>query len=125
MANLKPIYDAVLAANAEVDRILDVMVSASDDPNEDIVQKALEMQPELEAARQKALAVSALYDLMVKASADPASPASKFVPVNGAAKEQNEGAKTKNRTEFEAMTYQERHDFFANGGTLVDEAAEE
>lgn len=122
MANLKPIYDAVQTANGEVDRILEQMVAASDDPNEDVVQKALEMRPALEAAQQKANEVSALYDLMVHASGDADANARKFVPV--AEKKPDEGTKNKTRSEFEAMTYQERYQFFKNGGTLVEDPAE-
>lgn len=122
--DLKKVYDAVKAANAKVDEILNQMLVAFEGEDEEAVKKALELRPALDEAKAKADEANQLYASMRDANVDEKSPASKFVPVNGTAQQQAEGAKTKTRAEFEQMTNRERHEFIANGGAVVDEAAE-
>jgi len=68
MPNLKPYYDAALAADAEVKRILAEMDAAFNDGTPEGKQKALDLRPALDEAQKKAKQSNELYTSMRDAS---------------------------------------------------------
>jgi hypothetical protein len=68
MPNLKPYYDAALAADAEVKRILAEMDAAFNDGTPEGKQKALDLRPALDEAQKKAKQANELYASMRDAS---------------------------------------------------------
>ncbi len=125
MQNLKSVYDAVKAADEKVNQIAADMVAAFDEGTEEGKQKAFDMQPALKEAREEAGKLNDLYVSLKDAGGDVDGHARKFVPAGETPKAQAEDAKTKTRAEFEAMTHQERHQFFKDGGVLVEDVEEE
>jgi len=68
MPNLKPYYDAALAADAEVKRILNDMDVAFNDGTPEGKEKALSLRPALDEAKAKAEGANKLYVSMRDAS---------------------------------------------------------
>jgi len=68
MPNLKPYYDAALAADAEVKRILAEMDAAFNDGTPKGKQKALDLRPALDEAQKQAKQSNELYARMRDAS---------------------------------------------------------
>ena len=115
--NLKPVYDAALAADAEVQRVMTEMLAAFDKGTEEGQAEALAMRPALDEAKTKAVEANSLYVVMRDASTTSDGAARNFVPVPGA---EAVGKKVISRAQFEALDYGERHTFFKDGGTVVD-----
>lgn len=116
--NLKPYYDAALAADAEVQRILTDMDAAFNEGTEEGKTKALELRPALEEAKNKAKEANQLYASMRDASNPTESVAANFVP--DAKSEEDKSEKVKTRADFNALTPVERLAFINAGGTIVE-----
>src|SRR6266545_4946849 len=78
--NLKPIYDAVVAAEAKVQSLAN-QINTLFNSNE--TAKALELRPQLDAAKADAKAANDLYLSMRNAVGEGGEPAKKFVPMGG------------------------------------------
>jgi hypothetical protein len=117
MINLKPFYDAAQAAATEVLRVAGEIEAAFGLGTAEGTQQAMALKSTLDDAEVKATAANELYQSMQKASST-GDAAAKFVPANSA--EPAQAKKVVTRAEYEALDFAARHDFFANGGTIVD-----
>ena len=123
MLNLKPYYDAALAADAEVQRILAEMDSHFNAGTEEGKKKALELRPALDEAKLQAKQANELYTSMRDASLVNDNVAALFTsPTDPAAQSDRggEGAKVMNRAAFQQLDPNARMSFMKAGGKLVD-----
>lgn len=114
--NLKPYYDAALAADAEKQTIMAEMDAAFNEGTEEGKTKALELRPALDAAKVKAEEANKLYASMRDASANSTSAPSKFVSDQTDAEESGKNVKT--FAEYQALTPKERLAFSKAGGRI-------
>ncbi len=117
MQNLKPVYDAAVAAEAKVREIMADMLAAFEEGTEEGKQRALAMRESLEEAQAAARQANELYVSMRDAQADADAHARKFIPIGE--KPANK-AKQMTRAEFEALSPAERMDFALKGGIIVE-----
>jgi hypothetical protein len=122
MGSLKPVYDAAKAADEKVSAIMAEMIAAFECGTDEGKQKALDLRPALDAAKEEARQANDLYVSMRDAQAGSDEHARRFVPVGDVA--QKAGAKEITRAEYEAMDYAERHTYLKNGGAIVDHLSE-
>jgi hypothetical protein len=123
MPNLKPYYDAALAADAEVKRILSDMDTHFNDGTEDGKNKALELRPALDEAKIKAEQANTLYVSMRDASLVNDNTAALFsAPADPAATPdpKGEGAKVMKLSEFQALDPKVRFAYIKAGGVIED-----
>jgi hypothetical protein len=125
MPNLKPYYDAALAADAEVKRILAEMDTAFNDGTPEGKQKALSLRPALDEAQTKAKEANQLYASMRDASLVNDSMASLFTtPPDPAQQDQKDDSpKVINRAGLKALSPVAQIQFFRAGGKVVDDGA--
>jgi hypothetical protein len=124
MVNLKPVYDAAVAADAKVNEIMAEMVGAFEDGTEEGKQKAMDMRAALDGARAEAKAANELYVEMRDAQSQSDEHARKFVPVNEDAAKSVGVAKQITRAEYEAMPAMTKGKFLSDGGIISDEIQE-
>ena len=122
MQNLKPYYDAALAADTEVKRIAQEIDTHFSDGTEDGKKKALELRPALDEAKSKAEQANTLYVSMRDASLVNDNAAALFTaPVDPAAQnDQAEQPKVMKRIEFNALSASARMAFIKSGGKVED-----
>jgi len=122
MPNLKPYYDAALAADAEVKRILAEMDAAFNDGTPEGKEKALSLRPALDVAQQKAKEANELYASMRDASLVNDSMASLFTtPPDPATDHQTDASpKVMKLSEFRALPPKDRLAFSKAGGKIED-----
>jgi hypothetical protein len=123
MPNLKPYYDAALAADAEVKRILNEMDTLFNDGTEDGKTKALALRPALDEAKSQAEQANTLYISMRDASLVNDNAAALFTsPADPAATNdpKGEGSKVMNRAAFRALDPAARMSFIKANG-IVEE----
>jgi hypothetical protein len=123
MPNLKPMYDAALAADAEVKRILNEMDAAFNEGTEESKQKAIELRPALDEAKAKAEEANKLYASMRDASLvnDNAAPLFSAPPDPAINNDQEDkGPKVMKRADFNALHPKARLAFSKSGGTLEE-----
>lgn len=122
MPNLKPYYDAALAADAKVKQILAEMDAAFNSGTEEGKRKALELRPALDEAQKQAEDANELYISMRDASLVSDNSASLFSapadPANNS--DQRKPLTVMKRGEFFALSAAEREAFIANGGKIQD-----
>jgi hypothetical protein len=123
MSDLKKLYDAVIAAEAEVSRVLGEMKAALELDTEEGKQAALDLRPALDDAKVKADEANQLYISMRGADHEKSSIARKFVPVSSDLAE--EKPRQMKRSEFEALDPSERMAFAKRGGKVVNDIDEE
>lgn len=116
--NLKPYFDAVQGAQAEVVRVANEIDAQFNLGSEEGKQAALSMKAQLDEAQAKVGEAQALYDSM-KAAAATGEAAAKFAPAAGSGKA--EAKKQLTRAEYEALPFADRHAFFKDGGEIVEE----
>jgi hypothetical protein len=121
MLDLKPYFDAVNSAEADVQRVaneIDTLFRAGTDESK---VAALEMRSDLEAAQAKHAEAMSLYEAMQKANR-PNDIAKNFVPVSSATSEQTEDNQPTviKRQEYERMSLTDRARYIHSGGTLED-----
>lgn len=122
MPNLKPYYDAALAADAEVKRILAEMDAAFNDGTEDGKRKALELRPALDMAQKQAEDANELYISMRDASLVNDNTAALFSTPADPAKESDRVSpdrETMSLAEYNAMSPRDRLAFAKRGGRLI------
>jgi hypothetical protein len=125
MPNLKPYYDAALAADAEVKRILNEMDAAFNEGTEEGQTKALELRPTLDGAKVKAEQANQLYASMRDASLVNDSMAALFTTPPDPAKDEHDGTsdaspKVMKLSEFRALPPKDRLAFSKAGGKIED-----
>lgn len=120
MIDLKVYYDAVIAAQAEEQKIAHDIDALFRDGTEEAKAQALEKQPDLEKAHRKTVEANALYESMQLASR-PNDVAKNFVPVstNAEPAESNQPT-TISRQAYDQMSLNERAKFIRSGGTVSD-----
>ena len=122
MPNLKPYYDAALAADADVKRILNEMDAAFNEGTEEGQKKALELRPTLDGAKVKAEQANQLYASMRDASLVNDSMAALFTTPPDPAKDEQTDASPKvmKLPEFRALSPKDRLAFSKAGGKIED-----
>lgn len=120
MLDLKPYFDAVNEAEAEVQLIaneLDVLFREGTDESK---VKALELQPSLDRALAKHDEVVKLYEAMQLANR-PNDTARNFVPVSTTVID-GDGSQPSiiKRQDYDRLSLQDRAKFIVSGGTLED-----
>src|SRR3990172_1204369 len=90
MIDLKPYFDAVNAAEAEVQRVANELDALFRQETDEAKAQALARQPELEKAQAKHAAAISLYEQMQKANR-PNDIAKNFVPVSNTPPDDTEG----------------------------------
>lgn len=121
MLDLKPYFDAVNAAEAEVQRVASEIDALFREGSEESKTKALALRPALDEAQNKHAEAMTLYEAMQKANR-PNDVAKNFVPVSQTKADEAEGhqpSKIK-RQEYERMSLNDRAKFIRSGGTLED-----
>jgi hypothetical protein len=114
--DLKPYYDAAVAAEAEVKRValeIDGHFTAGE------TDKALELRPALDEAKNKAKDANDLY-LSMRNAHEGKGVEAQFVPANPDAAPQGSADEKKSMTrlEFLALNASERMSFILAGGTV-------
>ena len=123
MPNLKPYYDAALAADTEVKRILNEMDTHFNDGTEEGKTKALELRPALDEAKVKSQEANTLYISMRDASLVNDNAAALFTSPADPAAESDQpgpGSKVMNRAAFRSLDPSAQMEFSKAGGKLVD-----
>lgn len=124
MPNLKPYYDAALAADAEVKRILNEMDVAFNDGTPEGKEKALSLRPALDEAQKKAKEANELYASMRDASLINDSAASLFTtppdPATTGGQPNENGRAVMKRAEFDALNPARRMAHMKAGGIVED-----
>ncbi len=120
--DLKPYYDAVNSAQAEVDRIAHELDTAMADGSDEGKLKALELTPQLDGAEKALEEASRLYELRQKAD-QPNDIAKNYVPVSNTAPNGDVTtgqASEIERGDFDKLSVQEQAMFIRGGGTVRD-----
>lgn len=119
MKDLKPLYDAVIEAEAEVDKIEHLMLAAFETGTEEGKAEALGMRPALDEAKNRAKEANLAYISLRESDAVESGNARKFVPVPGAEKQAGQG-KQLTQKEFDALSAADKMSFMLNDGKIVD-----
>lgn len=121
MLDLKPYFDAVNAAEAEVQRIAHEIDAHFQEGTDDSKAKALELRPALDEAQNKHAEAVSLYEAMQMANR-PNDVAKNFVPVSNNLPDQAEGTQPTviKRQEYDGMPLVDRAKFIRSGGSLED-----
>jgi hypothetical protein len=121
MLDLKPYLDAVIAADAEVQRIANELDGLFREGTDESKVKALELRPTLEEAQNKHAEALALYESMQKTNR-PNDVAKNFVPVSNTPPNDAEGTQPSviKRQEYDRMSLVDRARYVRSGGTLED-----
>ena len=121
MLDLKPYHDAVITADAEVQRIANEIDAAFLKGTEEGTGQALALRPALDEAQAKYDSAIKLYESLKKAS-QPSNVATNFVPVSPTLPDP-EGEKPKGimkLSEFQNLVPSERMKFIKGGGKVED-----
>jgi len=113
--DLKPYYDAALAAEGEVKRIANEINDHFTAGEND---QALELRPALDAAKEKAQAANELYASMRNASQESNLP-KLFVPANPDVPTPGAPIKVMDRAAFDALSPHERMQFIKHDGQII------
>ena len=120
MVDLKPYFDAVNTAEAEVQRIAAELDKLFIEGSEESKAKALAMKPLLDVAQDRHADAAALYEAM-QATNRPNDAAKNFVPVaagnSNAAPSQPSLIK---RAAYDALSLVERAHYVKSGGRVED-----
>jgi len=121
MLDLKPYYDAVNAADAEVQRIAAELDALFREGTDESTAQALALRPALDDAQRKHAEAVTLYEAMQKANR-PNDVARNFVPASNTPIEQAEGSQPTviKRQEYDRMSLVDRARFIRSGGSLED-----
>lgn len=121
MLDLKPYFDAVNTAEAEVQRIAHEIDALFTEGTDESTAKALELRPVLDAAQAKHAEAVALYESMQKADR-PNDVARNFVPISDTRPEQTENNQPTviKRDAYNGMSLVDRAKFIRSGGKLED-----
>ena len=121
--DLKPFYDAANAASEKMQGILNQMDTAFNEGTEEGKQKALDLRPDLDLAKDEADKANHLYISMRDAASTNDKAAKLFVPA-GAKKPDAEAEHTMSREAFEDLTPQAQMKFIKGGGKIAEPTEE-
>ncbi len=121
MLDLKPYFDAVNTAEAEVQRIAHELDALFCEGTEESKIKALALRPALDEAQNKHAEAVSLYEAMQTANR-PNDVAKNFIPVSITPPDQAEGNQPTviKRQEYDRLSLMDRARFIRSGGTLED-----
>jgi hypothetical protein len=122
MLDLKPYYDAVNSAQAEVDQVANEIDCAMADGSDEGKLNALELQSKLDGALAKLDSASKLYESRQKADR-PNDIAKNYVPVSDTPVDQDNASQASEvgRGEFNKLSVNDQAKFIRSGGTVRDE----
>lgn len=121
MPDLKPYFDAVVLADAEVQKIANAIDEKFREGTDESKKEALALRPALDDAQNNHAEAMALYESMQKASR-PNDIAKNFIPVSEteADADVNKQPTVIKREAYERMSLVDRERFIRSGGTLED-----
>lgn len=121
MLDLKPYFDAVVAADAEVQKIANEIDMKFREGTEESKLDALALRPALDDAQNKHAEAVSLYESMQKTTR-PNDIAKNFIPVSETKAEDAVDVQPTviKRDAYERMSLQDRANFIRSGGTLED-----
>lgn len=121
MLDLKPYFDAVIAADAEVQTIASQIDEHFREGTEESKLEALALRPALDDAQNKHAEAVSLYESMQK-STRPNDIAKNFIPVSETPAEDAVDVQPTviKRTNYESMSPVDKANFIKSGGTLED-----
>jgi ElaB/YqjD/DUF883 family membrane-anchored ribosome-binding protein len=121
MLDLKPYFDAVNAAEAEVQRIASELDALFREGTDESKVKALALRPALDEAQSKHAEAVSLYESMQKANR-PNDVAKNFVPVSTTQPDQAENTQPTviKRADYDRLSLVDRAKFIRSGGTVED-----
>src|SRR3972149_11782632 len=121
MLDLNPYFDAVNAAEAEVQRIASELDALFRQGTDESTAKALELRPALDEAQGKHAKAIELYESMQRANR-PNDVVKNFVPVSTTRSDLAEGSQPTiiKRADYGRMPLGDRANFIRSGGRLED-----
>jgi ElaB/YqjD/DUF883 family membrane-anchored ribosome-binding protein len=121
MIDLKPYFDAVNTAEAEVQRVAAELDALFREGSDESKAKALELKPTLDAAQAKHAEAVALYEAMQKSNR-PNDVAKNFIPVSKTTTDTAENSQPTmiKRSAYDALSLVDRAKFIKSGGRLED-----
>jgi hypothetical protein len=121
MLDLKPYFDAVNAAEEEVQRVASEIDALFQEGTDEGKTKALALRPALEEAQNKKAEAVALYESMQKANR-PNDVAKNFVPISNTQPDDEEASQPTiiKRQAYDALTPYDRGKFIKSGGRVED-----
>lgn len=121
MLDLKPYYDAVNTANAEVQRVAGEIDALFREGSDESKAKALAMRPALDEAQSKLAEAEKFYESMQLANR-PNDVLKNFVPVSNTTTDPAEGSQpsTIKRQAYDALSLVDRARFVKSGGKIED-----
>jgi ElaB/YqjD/DUF883 family membrane-anchored ribosome-binding protein len=121
MLDLKPYYDAVVTADADVKRVANDIDTLFREGTDEAKEKALALQEPLDIAQAKFNAATKLYESLKKANTG-SDVAQRFVPVSDApaTPEDDESPRMMKRSDWIALSPSDRATFIKGGGKLED-----
>lgn len=121
MLDLKPYYDAVVDAEAEVQRIAAEIDTQFRVETEEGQAKALELRPALEDAQSKLEDATKFYESMQN-STRPNDVIKNFIPVSNTQADPDEGSQPTliKRQDYDALSLVDRANFIRSGGKIED-----
>lgn len=121
MRDLKPFYDQVVNKKAAVDKIADDMAELMSDGTDEGKALALELKPELVAAKEALQEAEDTYEQMKQADA-PSDVLKNFVPVSNTEGEPgpDQQPSTIKRADYDKLSQVDRANFIHSGGKIED-----
>lgn len=121
MLDLKPYYDAVVEAEAEVQRIAAEIDALFREETEEGKAEALELRPALEDAQNKLADATKFYESMQNATR-PNDVIKNFIPVSDTEADPDEGSQPTvvKRQEYDMLSLVDRANFIRSGGKIED-----
>ena len=123
MTDLKPFFDRAKADSDEVVRLQNELQTLMDNGSDESIQSAIDLQPTLDAAVEKANQTNKLYISMRNADHTSSNAASLFVSSEQTEEAQHEDEKKLTLAAFNALVPQKRMDFVRAGGQLIQPEA--
>ncbi len=123
MIDLKPYYDAVQTADAEVQKIAHEIDGHMQQGGDEAVKAALALQDALDAAQTKHAEMVALYESVSKANR-PNDIAKNFIPVSTTSSQAEPATNSQptsiGREAYDRLSLVDRALFIRSGGTVSD-----
>lgn len=121
MQDLKAYYDAVVEAEAEVQRLAAEIDTHFREETDDGKAKALELRPALDEAQNKLNEANSFYEAMKNANR-PNDVIKNFIPVSDTEVEPEEGSQPSviKRQVYDELTLVDRSKFIRSGGKVED-----
>jgi len=121
MLDLKPYFDAVNTAEAEVQRVANEINTLFCEGTDESQAQAVALRPALDEAQSKHTAAVELYEAMQKANR-PNDIAKNFIPVSQSSPDPDAATQPTviKRGDYDKLTLVDRAKFVRSGGTVED-----